>query len=38
MALVIVGGLLTSTIMNLLLIPPLYRALGQAEVERLEHQ
>jgi Cu/Ag efflux pump CusA len=31
MALVIVGGLLSSTLMNLLLVPALYRALGQVE-------
>jgi Cu/Ag efflux pump CusA len=29
MALVIVGGLLTSTLMNLLIVPALYRAVGR---------
>jgi Cu/Ag efflux pump CusA len=34
MALVIVGGLLTSTLMNLLLVPTIYRAVGQVPTPR----
>ena len=36
MALVIVGGLISSTLMNLLLIPPLYRHFGRVQLPALD--
>jgi cobalt-zinc-cadmium resistance protein CzcA len=37
LAVVVIGGLLTSTSLTLLLLPVLYRMLGQSKAERLAH-